>query len=71
MADGGEFPVEDADDFGQGGVVDEVVDLVVTVHQGGAVARLGGWVLEECYHVPEMWDVADGALGVDVDGAGL
>ena len=71
VADGGHFPVEDADDAGFGLVEDEVVDFVVAVDQGGAVAGLAGFVAEEGDHVIEVGDRPDGLFGLDIDGGGL
>ena len=71
MADGGEFPVEDADDAGLGFVEDEVVDFVVAVHQRGAIEGLLGLVGKKGHHIPEVRDVADRLVGVEVDGFGL
>lgn len=67
MAGRGHFPVEDPDDTRLGGVEDHVVDLVVPVDQGAAVAGLGGGLFEEGDHVIKVGDRADGSLGVDVD----
>nr|POF25990.1 putative methylmalonate-semialdehyde dehydrogenase [acylating], mitochondrial [Quercus suber] len=71
VADGGHLPVEDADDARLGAVEDDVVDLVVAVHEGAAVARLRRRLPEEGHHVVVVRDVADGLARVDVLGRGL
>lgn len=71
MADSGHFPVKDADDAVLSLVEDHVIDFVVAVDEGGAVSGLGGLVGEEAHHLVEVRNVADGDLGVDVDGLGL
>lgn len=50
---------------------DHVVDFVVAVHEGAAVARLGVVLPKKGDHVVEMRDRADGPFGVDVEGLGL
>lgn len=71
MADRAHFPVEDADDAGLGGVEDDVVDLVVAVHEGRAVFGLGLGVFEEGHHLVVVRDFPDGFVGVFVAGLGL
>ena len=71
VADGGHFPVEDADDARLSFVEDDVVDFVVAVDEGGAVLGLGGRVFEEGDHVVLVRDFADGFAGFLVFGRGL
>lgn len=71
VADGAHLPVQEPDDAGLGPVEDHVVELVVAVHEGRAVARLQGLVGEEAQHGLEVRDLAHGLPRVDVDDAGL
>ena len=71
MTDGGHFPVENAYYVGLGGVEDEIVDLVVAVHEGPAVFGLGGGVAKEGDHVVVVRDLTYWHLGVYIDCLGL
>lgn len=66
VPDGAHLPVEDAGDVGGGGVEDDVVDLVVAVDEGGAVAGAQGGVGEEGHQLVHVRDLADGLPCVDV-----
>lgn len=71
VADSGHLPVEDADDARLRLVEDDVVDLVVAVHEGAAVARLRASVREEGHHVVVVRNLADRLVAVDVARLGL
>ncbi len=65
------FPVQYANDPRLRLVKDHIIDLVITVHEGGAVSGLSAFVAEERDHVVEMGDFADGHTAFDVDGLRL
>lgn len=50
---------------------DHVVDLVVPVHECAPVQWLRVLLREECHHVVEVGEFADGFVGVGVDDRGL
>src|SRR5262249_40177035 len=53
------FPVQNADHPRLGFVEDQVVDLVVAVHECATVFGLGFWIAEKGDHLVKVWDVAD------------
>ena len=71
MSDGAHLPVEDANDSGLGLVEDDIVDLVVSMHERRAILRLRLRVLEEPYHLVVVWDLADWLAGVLIFGLRL
>lgn len=47
-------------------MIDEVVNLVVTVHERGSILRLGALVREEVDHILKVRDIAHRLVGLDV-----
>src|SRR4051794_20797591 len=71
MTDGAHLPIKNANNPGLCLVEDNVIDFVITVHQGAPILGLGLGVGKESYHVVLVWDLTDRLLGFLVDGGCL